>query len=102
MAVDPTLRPPSGFHPFRWEDAEDPFDELKELRAKCPISQVDFPPLPPAKLVTRYDDMATIFRDWKTFNNIGISINVENHKKIPLSNSRSSRRTPRSTGPSAG
>jgi len=84
MAVDPTLRPPSGFHPFRWEDAEDPFDELKELRAKCPISQVDFPPLPPAKLVTRYDDMATIFRDWKTFNNIGISINVENHKKIPV------------------
>jgi cytochrome P450 len=74
MAVDPTLRPPNGFHPFRWEDAEDPFDAVKDLRAKCPISQPDFPPLPPAKLVTRYADLATIFRDWKTFNNIGISI----------------------------
>jgi cytochrome P450 len=83
MAVDPSLRPPNGFHPFRWEDAEDPFDALKELRAKCPISQVDFPPLPPAKLVTRYDHMATIFRDWKTFNNIGIAIDVERHKKVP-------------------
>jgi cytochrome P450 len=71
------------FHPFRWEDAEDPFDTLRELRTTCPVARVEFPPLPPAKLVTRYDDMATIFRDWRTFNNIGVSIDVAAHRAIP-------------------
>jgi cytochrome P450 len=83
VEVEAELGHPSGFHPFRWEDSEDPFEALHELRLKCPISQVEFPPLPPAKLVTRYDDLGTIFRDWRTFHNIGVSIDVDGWKAIP-------------------
>jgi cytochrome P450 len=73
----------TAFHPFRWEDAEDPFEALKGLRHRCPISEPSFPPLPSAKLFTRYDDLATVFRDWRTFNNIGVSIDVAAWKATP-------------------
>jgi cytochrome P450 len=74
------------FHPFRWDDAEDPFEALAEIRHACPVTAVHFAPLPDAKLVTRYDDLATIFRDSHTFNNIGISIDVDAHSAIPPEN----------------
>jgi cytochrome P450 len=83
VAEDRDLRPPNDFHPFRWEDAEDPFDALKELRHKCPISDPEFAPLPPIKLLTRYEDLAAVFRDWKTFNNIGVTIDADAWRATP-------------------
>jgi cytochrome P450 len=74
---------PNGFHPLRWEDAADPFDKLKELRARCPVSTVRFDPLPPMKLFTRFEDISAIYRDWQTFGNMATIVNVEEHNATP-------------------
>ncbi|MGE0385679.1 MAG: cytochrome P450 [Gammaproteobacteria bacterium] len=75
---------PNGFHPFRWEDAADPFDKLRELRATCPVSTVRFGPLPPIKLFTKFADATEIYRDWEAFGNIGTTVNKAEHAATPV------------------
>lgn len=75
---------PNGFHPFRWEDSADPFDKLRELRQKCPVSTVRFGPLPPIKLFTRFEDATEIYRDWESFGNMGTIVNPAEHEATPV------------------
>ncbi|MEZ5169998.1 MAG: cytochrome P450 [Acidimicrobiia bacterium] len=58
---------PHTFNPTDPIDAEDPYDELEELRRTCPVSE----PLPGVKFVTRFEDVAHVFRDWETYSNAG-------------------------------
>jgi cytochrome P450 len=69
--IDPMPRTPNGYHPCDSETAHDPFAQLAELRAACPVSRAEHEGLPPVTLVTRYDDAAAVLRDYRTFGNIG-------------------------------
>jgi cytochrome P450 len=68
--TDP-LRPPNGYHPVDPTAARDPFAQLAELRASCPISHPEMEGFPPLTLLTRYADVTFAYRDYKTFGNIG-------------------------------
>src|SRR5437879_3322344 len=67
----PALRPPNDYHPVDPDAARDPYPALADLRHRCPVSRPERDGFPPLTLFTRYDDVTTILRDYKTFGNIG-------------------------------
>ena len=63
-------RCPNAFHPTDPEIARDPWDLRRELREHCPVSRVGAAD-DRVIVVTRYDDTTRVYRDYRSFGNIG-------------------------------
>ena len=78
-----TLPPASAtFHPLNPADTANPFEKLDDLRATCPISRPQLDGQPELTFFTRYGDVAGIYRDYRTWGNLGVSVDVEHHKTL--------------------
>jgi len=62
---------PGGYHPADPVTTRDPYAALRELRRTCPVARLDGPDLPPVTLVSAYADARAVYRDYRTFGNIG-------------------------------
>ncbi len=71
------------YHPADPQTTRDPFPALAELRRTCPVSRRIEPDLPPVTLVTRYEDLRTVYRDYRTFGNIGFYPSLDLYGMIP-------------------
>jgi cytochrome P450 len=69
----------ASFHPFDQNDTLDPYSSLAEARLACPVMRCHRDGLPDAVLVSRYDDVCTAFRDYKTFGNMSSKISIQAH-----------------------
>jgi cytochrome P450 len=71
------------FHPLNPDDTADPIEPLAELRHRCPMSRPQMDGVPPITLVTRYDDAVEVYRNYRTWGNLGVSVDAERHRTIP-------------------
>jgi cytochrome P450 len=67
------------YHPFDPVQARDPEAALATLRQLCPISRQTREGLPDVVLVTRYHDVSAVFRNYKTFGNMGVKATIKAH-----------------------
>jgi hypothetical protein len=74
------------FHPLNPADTADPFGKLAELRTSCPVSRPQMDAQPELTFFTRYDDVASVYRNYRAWGNMGVSVDVAR-------GTRSSRRT---------
>ena len=71
------------YHPADPETTRSPFPALAELRRTCPVSRRTGAGLPPVTLVTRYEDARDVYRDYRTFGNIGFYPSLELYRMLP-------------------
>jgi hypothetical protein len=50
------------YHPMNPSDAQDPFESLADLRRNCPVAVLTDPAYPPLTVVTRFEDVSTVYR----------------------------------------
>jgi hypothetical protein len=50
------------YHPLNPSDAQDPFEALADLRRNCPVAVLTDPAYPPMTVVTRFEDVSTVYR----------------------------------------
>jgi cytochrome P450 len=68
------------YHPFDAAQAHHAESPLAELREHCPVSRQAREGLPDVVLVTRYDDVSAVFRNYKTFGNMGVKATIKAHE----------------------
>jgi len=71
------------YHPADPETTRDPYSALADLRRSCPVSRRTAPGLPPVTLVTRYEDLRRVYRDYRAFGNIGFYPSLDLYGMIP-------------------
>ena len=71
------------FHPIDNADSRCPYAKLGDLRQSAPISIAEREGFPNVTVVTRYQDVATIFRNWRTFGNISSDPDPTRHDATP-------------------
>src|SRR5262249_26755902 len=80
VGAAPTQR---SFHPIDSTDSRCPDAKLRELRASAPISIAERDGFPTVTVVTRYDDVANSFRNWRAFGNIASDPDPTRHDATP-------------------
>ena len=78
-----TSQPLDQYHPLDPVAAFHVRPKLDELRASCPAFQTTNASFPPVTFFTRYEDVAAILRDYKTFRNMGTDVRAEDYEQIP-------------------
>ena len=71
------------FHPIDSQDASCPYQKLAELRRSCPVSRADREEFPPVTVLTKYEDVVSVFRNWRSFGNIGSDPDPRRHDASP-------------------
>ncbi len=71
------------YHPADPDATRNPFPALAELRRTCPVSRRTGDGLPPVTLVTRYEDARDVYRDYRTFGNIGFYPSLDLYRMAP-------------------
>ncbi len=73
----------TAYHPADPDATRDPFGALAELRRSCPVARLTPPDLPPVTLVTGYEDARVVYRDYRTFGNIGFYPSLDVYGMTP-------------------
>jgi len=71
------------FHPIDSADSRCPHAKLQDLRASTPISIAEREGFPTVTVVTKYDDVANSFRNWRAFGNISSDPDPTRHDATP-------------------
>ncbi len=71
------------FHPVDSADSTCPFAKLRDLRQSASISTAERDGFPTVTVVTRYDDVASVFRNWRAFGNISSDPDPTRHDATP-------------------
>jgi cytochrome P450 len=71
------------FHPLNRDDTNDPVEKLAAVRHQCPVSRPFLEGQPPITFLTRFEDVVGVYRDYRHWGNMGVSIDVERHKSLP-------------------
>jgi cytochrome P450 len=71
------------FHPVDSADSTCPYAKLQDLRRTAPISIAEREGFPTVTVVTRYHDVASIFRNWRGFGNISSDPDPTRHDATP-------------------
>jgi cytochrome P450 len=72
------------FHPVDSRDSTRPAAKLAELRRTCPVSVAVREGFPNVTVVTRYEDVAATFRNYRRFGNIGSDPDPTRHDATPI------------------
>src|SRR5262245_28140018 len=71
------------YHPLDPVAAFHVHPTLDELRRSCPAFRTTNENYPPVTFFTRYEDVAAILRDYKSFRNMGTDVRAEDYERVP-------------------
>jgi cytochrome P450 len=71
------------FHPIDSADSRCPHAKLGDLRRSAPISVAEREGFPNVTVVTKYQDVANVFRNWRAFGNISSDPDPTRHDATP-------------------